>query len=186
MNATDLVVQEFDIPETTLPICTDAQAIESSAEVMTVDSPKAFVKGAEALAVIKYTKKKVVNALKVQKQNAHKVHSAICKYEAKLSEPLDHAEDLMKQKMSDWYVNQKEIEDTKIENGEVCVSVIPETPNIGVRENWKAEIIDESKIPQKFWSVDKKKLAEYAKQTKGVIEVGGVEFSKGITIINNS
>lgn len=186
MNATDLVVQEFDIPSGTLPICTDAQEIENSAEVMTVDSPQAFAKGAEALAVIKYTKKKVVNALKSQKQNAHKVHSAICKYEAKITEPLEHAEDVMKKKMSAWYLKQREIEDTKIANGEVCVSVIPETPNIGVRENWKAEIIDESKIPIRFWSVDKKKLAEYAKMTKGVIDVDGVEFSKGITIINNS
>ena len=186
MNATDLMIQEFDIPTETLPICTDAQEIENSAETMTVQSPEGYEKGARALAVIKMTKKKVVNALKDQKAHAHKVHSAICKYESKISAPLEHAEDVLKEKMSDWYLKEQEYEEEAISLGQKITSRIPDPDNIGIRENWKAEITDESKIPQQFWSVDKKKLAEFAKTNKGMIEVDGVEFSKGISIINNS
>lgn len=186
MNATDLMIQDFDIPKGTVPICTDAQEIENSAEVMIVKSPEGFENGAKALAVIKNTKKKVVNALKEQKAHAHKVHSAICQYESKISAPLEHAEDVLKSKMSEWYLSQKLFEEAQLATGMKVVSAIPETPNIGIREKINVEIVNEDKIPSRFWSVDKKKLAEYAKTSGGMIEVEGVEFSKGITIVNNS
>jgi hypothetical protein len=186
MNATDLMIQEFDIPKETIPICTDAQEIENSAEVMVVNSPEGFQSGARALAVIKHTKKKVVNALKEQKSHAYQVHSAICKYETKATEPLDHAEDVVKEKMGEWYMKQKAFESEQIELGEKIVSLIPNAENIGIRENIKVEILDESKIPQRFWSVDKKKLSEFAKSNDGMLEVEGVHFVKGVTIVNNS
>ncbi len=186
MNATDLMVQKFDVPKETLPICTDAQEIENSAETMAVTSAEGFEKGAKALAVIKFTKKKVVNALKDQKTHAHAVHKSICEYESKISAPLEHAEDVLKEKMSDWYLKEQEYEEEMLASGKKITSSIPKLDNIGVRENWKAEVIDESKVPQQFWSVDRKKLAEYAKTNKGMLEVDGVEFKKGITIINNS
>jgi len=186
MNVTDLAVTEFDIPPETISVFTDTQEIENSAELMVVDSPKQFSKGAQALAVIKFAKKKIASVLKEQKQKAHAVHSAICAYESQLSAPLEHAESLMKEKMVCWRTKQIVEEETKILNGEICVSVIPDAENIGWRDYWKAEIINESVIPQRFWSVDKKKLSDFAKTNKGLVEVEGVEFVKGMTIINNS
>jgi|GEM_PF-6002429 len=186
MNATDLMIKEFDIPKETIPICTDAQEIENSAEVMQVNSPQGYENGAKALAVIKHTKKKVVNALKEQKSHAYQVHSAICKYETKATEPLDHAEDVLKDKMSTWYMGQKEFEEAQLATGMTVVSVIPETPNIGIREKINVEIVNEEKVPMRFWSVDKKKLADYAKTSGGMLEVEGVHFSKKVIIVNNS
>jgi len=186
MTSTEFAVKEFDIPRDTIPLCDDAEEIEISAENLEVDSPAQFSKAARALSVIKYAKKKLVSMLKPQKQAAHKVHSDICEYESKLAKPLDHAEDLMKSKMVHWYTEQKKLEESSIDSGEIHVSVIPDAENIGWQEIWKAEIVNESLIPQRFWVVDTKKLSAFAKTNKGLVEVAGVEFTKGMTIKNNS
>lgn len=186
MISAELTVKGFDIPQETTSLADGAKEIEVSAENLEVDSPAQFSQAAKALAVIKYAKKKLVGMLKPQRQEAHQVHSAICAYESELSAPLDHAEDLMKSKMIHWYTEQKKFEETAVDSGQVFVSVIPDAENIGWRENWKAEIVNESVIPQRFWSVDKKKLSDFAKTNKGLVEVEGVEFVKGMTIINNS
>ena len=160
--------------------------IEMMAESMVVDGPERFSRGAEVLAIIKNMRKKVVDILKPQKQEAKKVHSQICDYEGKLTDPLDHAEEITKAKMVEWMEQQKELEEIAIVDGETLVSVIPDCLNIGFREGWKADVIDEASVPRQFLSVDKKKLADFAKQTKGVVPVKGVDFNKTISIINNS
>ncbi len=51
------------------------------------------------------------------------------------------------------------------------------------RSNWKARIVDESRIPHNFFIVDEKKLDKYAKEFKELASVTGVEFYDDFTIV---
>jgi len=54
----------------------------------------------------------------------------------------------------------------------------PEAAPSGVSyiDNWKAHVIDESKVPREFLTVDYTKLNKFAKLTEGQQAVAGVEF----------
>lgn len=52
----------------------------------------------------------------------------------------------------------------------------PKVAGISRRQNWKARIVDQMKVPRQFLTVDEKALNAYAKATKGEVPVDGVEF----------
>lgn len=50
------------------------------------------------------------------------------------------------------------------------------TEGVHMRDNWTAEIIDELQVPRRFLMIDKVKLNQFAKLSKGSEEVPGVRF----------
>jgi len=54
--------------------------------------------------------------------------------------------------------------------------VAPKVAGVSVRKTWKARVVDQTKVPREFMSVNEKALDAYAKATCGKMPVGGVEF----------
>jgi len=81
-----------------------------------------------------------------------------------------------------------EVEAIEQEAETLCVPtvILPERKTIpfnsSIRENWKFEIVDETKIPRAYFIVNEKMLGELARRLKADADVPGVRFfcEKGI------
>jgi len=54
----------------------------------------------------------------------------------------------------------------------------PKPEGISEREDWAIEIVDESKIPREYWSIDEARLLREARAQKDKFDVPGVKASK--------
>ena len=179
-----ITTDKFSVPEEVADMSRTAEGLEITAESLMIDSPFKFSAGATLLHQIKTTRNSVKDALKEQKTDAHKKHKQYCDLESKYTDPLNHAEDILKSKMGEWVEVQKIKEEEARAKGENLPSVIPDEGNISIRDVWKCRIDDATKIPKEFLTVDIKKLNAHAKSTRGTIPVEGVEFFKSLTIVN--
>jgi NOL1/NOP2/fmu family ribosome biogenesis protein len=175
---------KFSVPEEMVEANQKAEGIEILAESLIVDSPFKFSSGGSLLGEIKTVRNGIKDALKDKKSEAQKKHKAYCALEQKYTDPLDHAEELLKYKMAEWVTGQQFEEQVAKDNGSNAPSVIPCDNGISVREIWKCEIKDLEKVPRKYLVADTKMLSGLAKSTKGAIEVEGVRFYKTNTIVN--
>lgn len=175
---------KFGIPDGMVEASQKAEGIEILAESLIVDSPMKFSSGGCLLSEIKTVRNGIKDVLKDKKAEAQKKHKAFCALEQKYTDPLDHAEELLKSKMSEWVTGQQVEEQEAKDKVSNAPSVIPSDNGISVREMWKCEIIDKNLVPREFLSVDTKMLNGLAKSTKGAIEVEGVRFFKTNTIVN--
>ena len=179
-----ITTDKFSVPDEIVDISSKVEGIEILAEALIVDASSKFSAGASLLGEIKTNRTGVKEALKDQKTEAHKKHKQYCDLESKYTYPLNHAEDILKSKMGEWAEVQKIKEEEARSDGINLPSLIPDTENISIRENWKCRIDDATKIPKEFLTVDIKKLNAHAKSTRGAVPVEGVEFFKSLTIVN--
>lgn len=56
----------------------------------------------------------------------------------------------------------------------VKVAAPPKVSGVKMRENWKFEIVDESKIPREFLTYDEKKIGQYVRAMKNGAKIEGV------------
>lgn len=59
-----------------------------------------------------------------------------------------------------------------------AVTVMPKAPGTAMREIWKAVVVDESKVPREYLTVNLGALEAVAKATKGKAAIPGVKFEK--------
>ena len=175
---------KFSVPEKIIDASAKADGIEILAESLIVDSPMKFSSGGSLLGEIKVVRNGVKGALQDQKSRASNAHKAFCRLEQKYTDPLDHAEEILKHKMAEWVTVQQLEEQEAKDNGSNIPSVIPNDMGISIRETWKCEVIDKNLVPREFLSVDTKALNGLAKSTKGAVEINGVRFYKTNSIIN--
>ena len=183
MNET-LEVQKMNIPEEFTEASKKCNGIEIVAESLIVDSPMKFSTGANILGEIKNTRNSIQDVLKTPKKKAKKIHRNYCELEQKYTDPLDHAEELLKSKMCDWVTEQKAVEKEALDSGSSVPSIIPTGDNVSIREIWKYEVVDANKVPKQYMKIDGQMLNGLARSTKGAIEVDGVRFYKSNIIIN--
>lgn len=60
------------------------------------------------------------------------------------------------------------------------VTYAPKAAGVSMRETWIAKVVDESKIPREYLTVNMTALNAVAKATKGAVKIPGVEFVKEI------
>ena len=58
----------------------------------------------------------------------------------------------------------------------VIPTEVPKIKGISIRQNWKARVVDETKVPREYLSVDMVKLNGLARAMKDQAKVSGVEF----------
>ena len=65
----------------------------------------------------------------------------------------------------------------QIEANPVQLTVVqPVIQGVSTRTIWKFRIVDESKIPREYLSPNEVKLGAFARSTKGLVAVEGIEF----------
>jgi hypothetical protein len=183
MNET-VETDKFSVPEVMIDASVKADGIEILAESLIVDSPAKYSAGGSLMGEIKTVRNGIKDALKDQKTRANKAHKAFCSLEQKYTDPLDHAEELLKQKMAEWVTVQQLEEQVAKDNGSNAPSVIPSDNGISIREMWKCDVEDLEKIPREYLVPDLKMLSGLAKSTKGAVEIEGVRFFKTNIIVN--
>jgi hypothetical protein len=187
MTTTTTTVQAesmMNIPEEIVDASVQADGIEILAESLIVDSPAKFSAGGSLMGEIKTVRNGIKDALKNQKVEAQKKHKAFCSLEQKYTDPLDHAEELLKYKMAEWVTTQQLEEQEALNNGSSRPSIIPTDLDISIREMWKCDVEDLDKVPREYLVVDQKMLSDLAKSTKGAIEIDGIRFYKTNIIVN--
>lgn len=172
---------EIDVPIEVSNLTPVANELEIEAECLIVDTPAKYLFAGSALGQIKFNKNQIKDALKKQKSDARKIHKDWCSLENKHLEPLDHAEEVLKEKCVFYYDKVKKEE---AESDTNAPSKIPSNAGIHPKITWKAEVIDVSKVPREFLVVDMKALNDMAEELKGAIEVTGIKFFPKTTIIN--
>lgn len=176
--------EKFSVPEVVIDASVKADGIEILAESLIVDSPAKYSAGGSLMGEIKTIRNGVKEALKDQKTRANKAHKAFCSLEQKYTDPLDHAEELLKHKMGEWVTLQQLEERIAKDNGSNAPSLIPTDNGVSIRETWKCEVLDAKKVPREYLAVDTKMLSGLARSTKGAIEIEGIRFFKTNTIVN--
>lgn len=171
----------IDVPVEVSNLSHANNQFEVEAECLIVDSPTKYLFAGSALGQIKFNKKIIQDALKKQKSGARKVHKNWCDLENKYVEPLDHAEEVLKEKCVTYYDQVKKAE---AESDSNAPSIIPTNAGITPKTTWKAEVTDASLVPREFLVVDYKKLADMAVELKGAIEIEGVRFYPKTSMIN--
>ena len=64
----------------------------------------------------------------------------------------------------------------------VQIAPVTQAEGVSTRKTWKARVVDESKVPRTFLTINQQALDVYARATKGAMQVEGVEFFEESTM----
>jgi rubrerythrin len=105
--------------------------------------------------------------------------------------PLESAKEIVNAEINTWNVMQKKLELAQAEEkkavaqttGDFLAEIEAEHPadvkpvsNMYFKDNWRAEVVDESLVPRQFLCVDTVKLNQYARMEKEKAVCPGVKF----------
>ena len=141
-----------------------------------------YIDSAGVLAGNKRTQKEIKQSFEIPKQEAHAAHRAITTAEKEELSPLVEKEKDLKEKMIEWRNATLQYE---IDNRHEGVSIVPDIPGIKFREYWHFELADAADVPREFLMLDEKKIKEFARSTRGNIEVAGINFIKKTEIASS-
>ena len=147
-----------------------------------VTDVREYVECADALMANKSMQKSIKALYEGSKQAAHDKHKVITTEEKSKLEPLVEAEKTLKVGMTEW--RNKTLAD-EIDACHEGVSAVPDIPGIKFREYWHYELEDASAVPAKFLMVNEKAIKEFARSTRGNIEVAGINFIKKTEIASS-
>ena len=140
-----------------------------------IESVKEYIESADALMSNKAFQKNIKVMYEGSKKQAYDKHKAITTEEKDQLKTLIEVEKTLKVDMVGW--RNKTLAD-EIKSGHEGISAVPDIPGIKFREYWHYELEDVSAVPAKFLIVDDKAIKEFARSTRGNIDVAGIKFIK--------
>lgn len=140
-----------------------------------IESVAGYIKSADSLMSNKSLQKNIKALYEGSKKQAYDKHKAITTEEKAQLKTLIEVEKKLKVGMAGW---RNKILADEIASGFEGVSAVPDIPGIKFREYWHYELVDVSAVPAKFLIVDDQAIKDFARSTRGNIDVAGIKFIK--------
>lgn len=142
---------------------TQGTAIEAAK--IEVNNDTAFCEAVEMMRECARARKAIEARFERAKSLAKSAHSGICAHEKSELQPYVDAYETLAL-AGGAYVEAQQKTDAGI----------PVLGGVAVLTKWKFRVIDEKKVPKKFWSIDETKLRKHVEQYKQHSAIAGVEL----------